>query len=377
MTSWGWHGSWASPPVSGAGTGGVLGMAATTAPPATASPATAATARARAVRGNLTWVRRRIRRYPIATRNAASASSENSTNRASSTPDSALRTAATAIRAASSIGQPNAPVDTAGKRHGAGAEFTGDPQRGAVARGEQRRAVLIMGPHGADSMDDPPGRQLARGGRDRLADGQAVGVRAGPQFPARGQDRRAAAAVDRPVHAPAAEQRPVRRVDHRIDLLLGDVTADQRDPHPGHDATPASSGRTQWRRRWPNVTVRARRGQGMARPRPANERGARMIPAAGQDLTACKDIRLFWHNPRAEDGYLGNPVTARGGIRGLGGDTHPRRLDSTANFASASPGGAGVLRTDPAQILHDACSLRDALWSRTSLTAQWHKAAAH
>jgi hypothetical protein len=217
-----------------------------TAPPASASPATAATARALAVRGNLTGRRKRMRRYPIAARNAARASSENSTKRDSPTRDSAARTALTAICAALSMGQPKAPVDTAGhrgKRHSLGAELVGDPERGGVARPEQRGTVRVPRPDGPDGVDDPPGGELARGRRDCRADGQAIPVRACPQFPARGEDRRAATTVDRPIHAPATEQGRVGRVDHRIDMLLGDVTDRQRDPHFGHDATSTSPGR--------------------------------------------------------------------------------------------------------------------------------------
>ena len=54
---------------------------------------------------------------------------------------------------------------------------------------------------------------------------------AGPQLAAGRQDRRAAAPVDRAVDAAAAEQRGVRGVHDRVDVLLGDVTLHCHDVH--------------------------------------------------------------------------------------------------------------------------------------------------
>jgi hypothetical protein len=37
--------------------------------------------------------------------------------------------------------------------------------------------------------------------------------------------------VDRAVHPASAEERGVRSVDDRVDVLLGDVALDELDPH--------------------------------------------------------------------------------------------------------------------------------------------------
>jgi hypothetical protein len=63
---------------------------------------------------------------------------------------------------------------------------------------------------------------------------------AGAQVAARGQDLRAAAPVDRPVHTATAEQRRIRRVHDRVDRLRGDVALDERDLHGTCDSAAAA-----------------------------------------------------------------------------------------------------------------------------------------
>jgi hypothetical protein len=118
-----------------------------------------------------------------------------------------------------------------GEGHGLGPELVRDPQRLGVTGRQDRRPVLGGGVDRAHGVDHPSGRELARGGRHRLAGRQAARVAARPHLAARRQDRRAAATVDRPVHSAAAEQGRVRRVDDGIGPLRGDVADLQGDPH--------------------------------------------------------------------------------------------------------------------------------------------------
>ena len=104
-------------------------------------------------------------------------------------------------------------------------------ERAAVARREQvGLAVAAPAPDRADRVDDEPRRQVAAGRRLRIA-GHASAER-----PALGEDRRAAGTVDRTVDATAAEQRAVRGVDDRIDVLRRDVAADDLDQRHGFAA---------------------------------------------------------------------------------------------------------------------------------------------
>src|SRR2546421_3615005 len=84
-------------------------------------------------------------------------------------------------------------------------------------------------------MDHPPGREVPRRGGHRLAGGEPVRVAVTPDRAALRQDGRSAAAVDRPVDPPAAQERTVRGVHDGVDGLVGDVPADQFDAHrAGH-----------------------------------------------------------------------------------------------------------------------------------------------
>ena len=70
---------------------------------------------------------------------------------------------------------------------------------------------------------------VARRRRHRLADRQPVPVRRVAKFLARVPDRFATTPMDGPVDAAAAHERPVGRVDDRIDVLGGDVSQRQND----------------------------------------------------------------------------------------------------------------------------------------------------
>ena len=92
--------------------------------------------------------------------------------------------------------------------------------------------------HEASSAGSPrsPPRQTGptvwmtwRAGRRPAVVAFASPVDAAAERPALGQDRRAAGAVDRAVHAAAAEQRLVGGVDDGVDDLLGDVAAHDLD----------------------------------------------------------------------------------------------------------------------------------------------------
>jgi hypothetical protein len=92
-----------------------------------------------------------------------------------------------------------------------------------------RREKVVLSPvtatpDRANSVDHVPGGQIAGGRRFRVA-GLA------PTEPAALlEDRRPAGAVDRAVHASAAEERRVRGIHDRVDLLLRDVALDEDDP---------------------------------------------------------------------------------------------------------------------------------------------------
>jgi hypothetical protein len=58
---------------------------------------------------------------------------------------------------------------------------------------------------------------------------QTIGKPIGPEAFAFLEDRGATPSVDHSVHPAASQQRGVRGVDDRVDVLLGDVALDQRD----------------------------------------------------------------------------------------------------------------------------------------------------
>ena len=102
------------------------------------------------------------------------------------------------------------------------------PRRPRAARSCGRRPAAAAGSavarvHGPDRVDHPARRQVAGGRGHGLAGGQPVRQRRAAQLAAGLEDRRAAAPVDRAVHAAAAQQAAVRRVHHRVDRLLREV----------------------------------------------------------------------------------------------------------------------------------------------------------
>src|SRR5690606_35081663 len=92
-----------------------------------------------------------------------------------------------------------------------------------------RLALIAAPPDRSDRVDHPFRRQFTCRRGDRLAGRESVGVAGPTDLAARLQDRWAAAAVDRAVHAAPAEEAGVRRVDDRVDLLLRDVALDQAE----------------------------------------------------------------------------------------------------------------------------------------------------
>ena len=78
-------------------------------------------------------------------------------------------------------------------------------------------------PHRADGVD-----HVARGKQTGGSGFRVAGLAAAEQ-PALLEDRGAAGSVDRAVHAAAAAQRLVGRVDDRVHVLLGDVAANELD----------------------------------------------------------------------------------------------------------------------------------------------------
>ena len=111
------------------------------------------------------------------------------------------------------------------ERDRAATELHGDLERAAVTRGQERGLARVAAlPDRPDGMDHVSRREVA--GRRRL---RVAGLAASEE-PRLGEDRRPAHAMDRPVDASAAQERRVRGVDDRIDLLLRDVALHELDP---------------------------------------------------------------------------------------------------------------------------------------------------
>ena len=99
-----------------------------------------------------------------------------------------------------------------------------------MAAGEQRRGILVVRVDRADGVDHPSSGQLAPVVATASPGREALGPLGSADPPALLEDRGTAAAMDRAVHAAAAEQRRVRRVHDRVDVLLGDVAFEENDP---------------------------------------------------------------------------------------------------------------------------------------------------
>ena len=111
-----------------------------------------------------------------------------------------------------------------GEGDGAAAEIAGDFQRAPIATRQQFGLALASAvPDRTDGVDDVAGGQV----ETRRGLGVAGGAAA--ENSARGQQFRPGGAVDGAVHAAAAEQRGVGRVDDGIDVLTGEIALDQLD----------------------------------------------------------------------------------------------------------------------------------------------------
>ena len=132
-----------------------------------------------------------------------------------------------AIRAADSERPAVHPRRDRRERHLRSAELVSHPQAGAIGSGELIAAVVAEGVDRADRVDHPPRPEQARRRGHGLTRRQTLGVRAPPELPARREDLGAADPVDRTVHATAAEQRGVGRVDDGVGLDVGDVADEQ------------------------------------------------------------------------------------------------------------------------------------------------------
>ena len=151
--------------------------------------------------------------------------------RASASPESLVRSASTATTAAS---RGRVPVDAAGdggEGDGLRSELVRYPERFGVAGGEEPAAVLPGHEHGPHGVDHPPGGEPSGGRGHGLAGWEAVGVAAGPQGAALGEDLGAAGPVDGAVDAAPAEQRRVGGVHDRVDGLGRDVALPEGDLH--------------------------------------------------------------------------------------------------------------------------------------------------
>src|SRR5260370_42279514 len=83
--------------------------------------------------------------------------------------------------------------------------------------------------YGSNRMNNVEGRQLARGRHSRFAGWQPVGKPGAANLATCFEDFRSAGAMNRAVNSTAAEQRRIRGVHDRIDILARDVTHDDAD----------------------------------------------------------------------------------------------------------------------------------------------------
>jgi len=96
--------------------------------------------------------------------------------------------------------------------------MAGERQAVAVAAGEQVALALIAAlPDRADAVDDIAGRQPIAARDPRLSG------RAAADAPALLQQFRPGGAMDRAIHAAAAEQAVIGGIDDRVDRATGDV----------------------------------------------------------------------------------------------------------------------------------------------------------
>ena len=116
-----------------------------------------------------------------------------------------------------------------GKGHARAVMFSSQPQRIAVT-GRQKRplAVPAAPPDGAGRMDDIPAGEAVPARDLGLAGGSAVQRRAFLQ------KLRPCRAVNRAVHAAAAQQRGVRGVDDGVHGHPGDVVLNKQQGHRSH-----------------------------------------------------------------------------------------------------------------------------------------------
>src|SRR5207237_7225776 len=99
-------------------------------------------------------------------------------------------------------------------------------ERVVITSGQQFRLTpAVIAPDGADSVNHMTRGQVARRCDDGLARRQPIRVARAAYFLALGQNLWPARAMDRAVHAAAAEQARIGRVYNRVHLLLCDVAA--------------------------------------------------------------------------------------------------------------------------------------------------------
>ena len=120
-------------------------------------------------------------------------------------------------------------------------ELVGDLERAGVAGGQQRRGRARPRRGSGPTTWITHRAGIVAGRRPAgVAGGEPVGEPADAVL----EHRRSARAVDRPVDATAAAHRPVGGVDHRVDLLLGDVAPGDRDLHASSLQILLSAGRS-------------------------------------------------------------------------------------------------------------------------------------
>ena len=113
-------------------------------------------------------------------------------------------------------------------------QLVGDLERPAVA-GRQQRAVPLAGVVVGPDHVDHPARGHLPGGRPAGVTGREPVGEASYAVLEHGL---AAGRMDRSVDSSATSHPVVRRVDHRVQVLLGDVAVDDLDLHGPEPATP-------------------------------------------------------------------------------------------------------------------------------------------